>query len=141
MRRNALIEDKKMEISLEADGVEYVHVDQLKAGHSIIAVIERIAQGKVYDPKTLKENIETGERTCEFKTMDCLFFKEKDKQTGEEVHKYLRAVQLLGLVKEEIENGLELNKRVVKLVLVEWRDTNDKQRKYSFWRLFRSKNK
>ena len=129
-----------MEISLIADGYEFVPVERLPVGHSFIAVIEKIEDGKVYDPEIELVDEVTGEISHPFSIQECVYFLERNPQTGEQYHRYYAAKVLKGKIIEGKESGIyEFNKTVLKVVLTGWQWNNKKTHQYSTWQIFRGK--
>lgn len=129
-----------MEISLIADGYEFVPVERLPVGHSFIAVIEKVADGMVFDPEIEILDEETGELEHPFTVQECVYFLERNPETGEQYHRYYAAKVLKGKIIDGINDGIyQLNKTVLKVVLTGWQWNYKKTYQYSTWQIFRGK--
>ena len=121
-----------MEISKEADGVEYIPIETKPVGYSFIAVIEKIAPGIIHDPK---------KQFQPFELPECVYFTERNPETGEIYHRYYAAKVLLSKIQEGIESGIYIpNQTVLKIVFTGWRTNHARTYDYAEFQIFRGKN-
>lgn len=120
-----------MQLSNEADGVDYVPIEIKPVGYSFIAVVEKIAPGIIHDPKN-----ENAPKQIE----ECVYFTERNPETGEIFHTYYAAKVLLSKIKAGLETGIYMpNKTVIKVVFTGWRTNHAKTYDYAEFQIFRGK--